>query len=70
MMNATPPQMLMSSNRFALPAIYNVALLGFVLYFIFAVAGMALWGKLENAQYIDDHANFRTFFIALATLYR
>lgn len=60
----------MRTLRFALPAIYNVALLGFVIYFIFAVAGMSLWGQLDDAQYIDDHANFRSFFIALATLYR
>lgn len=56
-------------DRFALPALYNVAFLLCVVYFVYAVAGMALWGKLQVSTYLDDHANFRSFASAIVVLF-
>jgi len=61
---------LMQTLRFSLPAIYNVVFLLAVFYFVYAVAGMALFGNVRYTNYLNDDANFRTFPTAMVTLFR
>ena len=55
---------------FALPALYNVALLMVLEYFIFSVLGMALFGKVKHGFYMTAHGNYETFPSAMVTLFR
>ena len=41
-----------------------------LIFFIFSVAGMQIFGGIEKGDFITDHCNFDTFFIALVTLFR
>lgn len=56
---------------FSFPALYNVGTLLFLLYFMFAVMGMNLFGGTEQkGLFITPLANFDTFGVALITLFR
>ena len=61
---------LLTTLIFSLPALYNVGLLLLLVFFIFAVAGMSLFGNVKEGKYINDHSNFRTFTRSMITLYR
>lgn len=50
--------------------IANVGMLLFLIFFTFTVAGMDLFGDVENANFISDDANFRSFYKALMLLFR
>ena len=52
------------------PALCNITALLFLLFFIFAVVGMQLFGKIEYYDTIDEHVNFRTFWRSVITLLR
>ena len=56
----------------ALPSLVNVGLLLALVYFIFAVIGVSLFGgmTLDNDTDINDHANFNSFGHALLLLFR
>ena len=55
---------------FSFPALYNVGTLLFLLYFMFAVTAMYLFGTMEHRVYINEYANFEDFPTALITLFR
>ncbi|KAK3250718.1 Caveolin-2 [Cymbomonas tetramitiformis] len=54
----------------SLPALGNVGSVLFLFYFIFAIMGMNLFGKVKYGDFLDRHANFQTFPSALMVLFR
>jgi hypothetical protein len=58
--------------RLSVPALLNVGALLTLLFFVYAVAGMALFGELElnGNGFLDDNANFKTIGYSLFALFR
>mmetsp|Transcript_22375 Transcript_22375/g.54652 ORF Transcript_22375/g.54652 Transcript_22375/m.54652 type:complete len:642 (-) Transcript_22375:252-2177(-) len=57
--------------RVSLPAAWNVALVMFVVFFIFAIVGIQLFGNVARTpRGFTDYANFSDFLTALVTLFR
>ena len=54
----------------ALPALLNVGSLLLLLFFIYAVLGVFLFGEVQLQEDLNVHANFSHFGIALLTLFR
>ena len=54
----------------ALDNIGNAGMLLVLIYFVFAVAGMQLFGDLQLGDFVTDNANFQTFYIALNLMFR
>eukprot|EP01083_Nonionella_stella_P278331 946520_1 len=56
----------------ALPSMANIGCLLLLLFFMYAVAGQQLFGKIENldGDNLNVHANFGNFWFAVLTLYR
>ena len=68
---------LLMTLYFSVPAFYNIASLLFLMFFIFAILGMALFEDVVTAHteplyplLLSDKANFRNFPRAMLTLYR
>ena len=54
----------------AVPTLVNVGSVLFLVYFIFAVLGMHLFGKVKRGEFLNEHANFETFPGSLLTIFR
>jgi len=54
----------------SLPSLGNVGMVLTLIFFIFAVAGMQIFGGMPKGDFITDHCNFDRFFITLVTLFR
>lgn len=54
----------------SVPSLINVGALLFLLYFVYSVAGMSLFGKLNRGEFVNDYANFETFYNSMITLFR
>ncbi|CAM9436934.1 unnamed protein product [Chrysoparadoxa australica] len=54
----------------SLPSFSNIAMLLFLLFFIYAVLGVQLFAKVASNDDYNVHANFRSFWVALLTLFR
>jgi hypothetical protein len=54
----------------SLKNIVNVAMILFLIFFTFSVAGMDLFGKIEQGIFINGDANFTTFYLSIITLFR
>jgi len=69
-------RILMETTFKSLAQVANVGLLLFLFFFIYAAAGVEMFGKLgckrdvNECQGISEHANFENFFIAMLTLFR
>jgi len=50
--------------------IINTAALLMLILFTFSVAGMSLFGSIDESDVIDHNVNFRSFYIAMMTLWR
>lgn len=50
--------------------ILTTATLLTLLLFTFAVAGMSLFGSVPDGEFVNEHANFRTFYDSIITLWR
>mmetsp|Transcript_7317 Transcript_7317/g.933 ORF Transcript_7317/g.933 Transcript_7317/m.933 type:complete len:87 (+) Transcript_7317:141-401(+) len=61
---------MLKSLKASIPSLINVGALLLLLYFVFGVAGMALFGKLNHGEFINEHANFENFYFAITTLFR
>lgn len=57
---------------FSLPSIWNISLLLFVVYYVYAITGVATLGriKLQSKAGLFEDANFSNFGMALLTLFR
>eukprot|EP00736_Rhodelphis_marinus_P006678 Rmarinus@m.195 len=54
----------------SLPTFLNVGSLLLLLFFIFAVLGMNLFGSIKRGESLNRHANFEVFWRAMMTLFR
>ena len=54
----------------ALPTIMNVGTVLFLVYFIYAILAMNLFGTVKRAEFLSDRANFETFGVSLLTIFR
>ena len=54
----------------SLPSLINVGSLLLLLYFIYGVVGTELFSDVEFGDFLNEHANFKTFYISLLTLFR
>ena len=55
----------------SLPAVFNVGSLLFLMFFIYAILGMNLFGTQDNElSQQDPHANFLSFGASMLTLFR
>lgn len=61
---------LLKTLYISLANIINVGMLLFLVFFTFAVAGMDLFGEVEDGEFINEDANFRTFYVSMMTLFR
>lgn len=50
--------------------ILNSAALLMLIFFTFTIAGMGLFGKVPDGEFIDHNVNFRSFYISMMTLFR
>lgn len=50
--------------------IINTAALLTLILFTFSVAGMSLFGDVGDGEFMDHNVNFKTFYIAMMTLFR
>lgn len=55
---------------FSLPALQNVAMLLFLLFFIYSIACMNLFGHTQYTNFMTRHANFTSFTSSMVTLCR
>jgi len=55
---------------YAFPAFWNIGLLLSVIFFMYAVFGMEIFGDIAFNDYIDKNANFTNFWISLTLLWR
>ena len=61
---------LLKTLYMSLGNIITTAILLLLLLFTFAVAGMSLFGEVPEGEFINEHANFKTFYNAIITLWR
>ena len=55
----------------AIPAVADVAVLFFLLIYIFAIVGMHMFGRMPaDGHFFDEHANFKNVGIGMLTLFR
>merc|ERR1719482_2455130 len=58
----------------SLPSLVNVGAMLILLFYVYAVAGMALFGDIDydspKLSYIDVNVNFYSFYVAMVLLFR
>lgn len=50
--------------------IFNTSMLLLLILFTFSVAGMSLFGELPDNEFLNENVNFRSFYMAMLTLWR
>jgi hypothetical protein len=60
----------MQTLLYSVPALANVGVVLLLIFFVFAVMGMSLFGSIKWGTYVNRHANFTSFPVALLTLFR
>ena len=63
-------QTLLQTLVFSLPALFNVASVLFLFFFIYAVMGINLFGFVRDGEVLGRHAHFKNFPDAMAALFR
>jgi len=63
-------QVMISAILTALPALFNVASMLFLNFFVFAILGMTLFGNVRFGGALNENANFRNFGSSLLLLIR
>jgi hypothetical protein len=54
----------------AAPTVMNVAGVLFLLFYIAGVLGMHLFGRVQRGEFLNEHANFETFFGSVLVVFR
>ena len=54
----------------ALPTIMNVGTVLFLVYYIYAVLAMNLFGRVKRGEFLSERANFEKFGVSLLTIFR
>lgn len=60
----------MKTLYLSLPNIINISFLLFLIYFVFAVAGMQIFGDATFGANITENCNFKNFYLAVSSLIR
>ena len=63
-------QALISTIQFSLPQLMNVFLLLLLIFFIYAVLGVFIFGDIAEGAVIDEYVSFRNFGLAIVILFR
>ena len=63
-------KVLIDTLVYIIPSITNLGTLIFLLLFIYSALGMNLFAEVAFREEVDEHANFRSFGIAMMTLMR
>lgn len=63
-------QLLISTVVYSVPVIMSLGVLMVSLLFVYAIAGMALFGTVRYGSYLNEDANFETFLRSMVTLFR
>eukprot|EP00761_Pharyngomonas_kirbyi_P014924 gb/GECH01014955.1/.p1 GENE.gb/GECH01014955.1/~~gb/GECH01014955.1/.p1 ORF type:complete len:1446 (+),score=208.71 gb/GECH01014955.1/:1-4338(+) len=63
-------KILINTLIISIPSLLNVASLLALIFFIYAVLGMRLFGRVKRGEFITKHANFENIGYALLTLFR
>jgi len=61
---------LLKTLYMSLNNIINTGMLLFLVFFTFSVAGMDLFGNINDGESINNQANFKTFYNSIITLFR
>lgn len=56
--------------RVAIPAFLKIAAVFLMIFFVYAIAGMNLFGEVRYTSYLSDRGNFKNFPNSLVTLFR
>jgi len=67
---ARPLRILMSTLFLSFPSLINVSALLLLMFFIYSIMGMKLFGLLDNGEFINHQANFRSLWTSMLTLFR
>eukprot|EP01043_Picozoa_sp_COSAG02_P003210 COSAG02_NODE_77_length_40635_cov_56.355980_4_plen_2303_part_00 len=54
----------------AMPTVVNVAGVLFLLFYIAGVLGMHLFGRVQRGEFLNEHANFESFFGSVLVVFR
>lgn len=54
----------------ALPTIMNVGAILFLLFFVYAILGVNMFGYVKRGEFLTERANFESFGVALLTVFR
>lgn len=63
-------QMLVQTVAFSIPSLLSVGLVLFITFFVFAILGMNIFGRVRPGPENNNNANFTTFPRAISTLFR
>lgn len=63
-------QALIQTIMFSLPSLLNVFSLLMLIFFIFAVLGVFIFGNITEGDVIDDYTNFKNFGFGMMILLR
>eukprot|EP00197_Chlamydomonas_leiostraca_P007141 CAMPEP_0202863718 /NCGR_PEP_ID=MMETSP1391-20130828/4242_1 /ASSEMBLY_ACC=CAM_ASM_000867 /TAXON_ID=1034604 /ORGANISM="Chlamydomonas leiostraca, Strain SAG 11-49" /LENGTH=470 /DNA_ID=CAMNT_0049543381 /DNA_START=24 /DNA_END=1433 /DNA_ORIENTATION=+ len=63
-------RIMVSTLVWSAPAIFNIGSVLFLVMFIYAIAGMTLFGNVKLQANLDQHANFQTFPSAMLMMFR
>lgn len=61
---------LLKTLYMSLGNILNTASLLTLILFTFSVAGMSLFGNIQYGDFINNNANFTSFYLSMTTLWR
>eukprot|EP00163_Fabomonas_tropica_P014779 TRINITY_DN2686_c0_g2_i1.p1 TRINITY_DN2686_c0_g2~~TRINITY_DN2686_c0_g2_i1.p1 ORF type:complete len:1526 (-),score=377.56 TRINITY_DN2686_c0_g2_i1:447-4610(-) len=61
---------LLQTLIYSIPTLWNVGSICILLFFIYAVAGVSVFGEVRHGEYLNEHANFTHFGLAMLTLFR
>jgi hypothetical protein len=61
---------LINTLAIAIPSVANVGSLLLLMQFMYAIVGVQLFALVQHGSYLNDLANFETFWTALLTLVR
>mmetsp|Transcript_7040 Transcript_7040/g.10352 ORF Transcript_7040/g.10352 Transcript_7040/m.10352 type:complete len:1813 (+) Transcript_7040:1-5439(+) len=61
---------LLETLYYSATSLVNVGITLILLYFVFSIIGMNLFSKIKFGDYLNRHANFKTFIVSMLTLSR
>jgi len=62
--------MFVRTLQFSLPALTSIGLVLLLVFFVYAIIGISLFGKVIRGDFLTENANFESFPIAMLTVFR